>query len=170
MMNRPDPERVAPPPAKGGLILSQTLVSLLVHLVFSTKNRADFITPDIEPDLFAYLSGTLNHHESRCLAIGGTANHVHLLVSMSKNVALSALVGELKKGSSKWIKTKGARFRNFGWQDGYGAFSIGESNVAALKKYISRQKEHHRVRTFESELLSLLERYGVEYDERYLWG
>jgi REP element-mobilizing transposase RayT len=89
---------------------------------------------------------------------------------MSKNVALSALVGELKKSSSKWIKTKGAGLRDFGWQDGYGAFSIGESNVAALKRYIARQKEHHRRRTFESEMLSLLERYGVKFDERYLWG
>ena len=150
--------------------MAQTLVSLLVHLVFSTKNRVDFITPDIEPDLFAYLSAILNRHESRCLAVGGTANHVHLLVSMSKNVALSALVGELKKSSSKWIKTKGNQFRDFGWQDGYGAFSIGESNVSALKRYISRQKEHHRARTFESEILSLLEKYGVKYDERYLWG
>jgi putative transposase len=150
--------------------LAQTLVSLLVHLVFSTKNRADFITPDIEPDLFAYFSGILNHHESRCLAVGGTANHVHLLVSASRNVALSALVGELKKSSSKWVKAKGARFRNFGWQDGYGGFSVGESNVVALKRYISRQKEHHRVRTFESEILTLLGKYGVKYDERYLWG
>jgi REP element-mobilizing transposase RayT len=150
--------------------LAQTLVSLLVHLVFSTKNRVDFITPDIEPDLFAYFSGILNRHESRCLAVGGTANHVHLLVSMSKNIALSALVGELKKSSSKWIKTKGKEFRDFGWQDGYGAFSIGESNVAALKRYISQQKEHHRARTFESEILSLLEKYDVKYDERYLWG
>ena len=148
--------------------MAQTLVSLLVHLVFSTKNRADFITHDIEPDLFAYLSGILNHHGSRCLAAGGTTNHVHLLVSMSKNVALSALVGELKKSSSKWIKTKGKEFRDFGWQDGYGAFSIGESNVAALKRYIYRQKEHHRGRTFESEILSLLGKYGVRYDERYL--
>lgn len=150
--------------------MAQTLVSLLVHLVFSTKNRVSFITPDIEPDLFAYLSATVNRHESRCLAVGGTPNHVHLLVAMSKNVALSALVGELKKSSSKWIKTKGKEFRGFGWQDGYGAFSIGESNVAALKIYISRQKEHHRARTFESEILSLLEKYGVKYDERYLWG
>jgi REP element-mobilizing transposase RayT len=150
--------------------LAQTLVSLLVHLVFSTKNRVDFITPDIEPDLFAYFSGILNHHESRCLAAGGTANHVHLLVSMSKNVALSALVGELKKSSSKWIKTKRAGLKGFGWQDGYGAFSIGESNVEALKRYIARQKEHHRRRTFESEMLTLLEKYGVKYDERYLWG
>lgn len=150
--------------------MAQTLVSLLVHLVFSTKNRVDFITPDIEPYLFAYLSAILNRRESRCLAAGGTANHVHFLVSMSKNAALSALVGELKKSSSKWIKTKGKEFGEFGWQDGYGAFSIGESNVAALKRYISRQKEHHRARTFESEILSLLEKYGVKYDERYLWG
>ena len=149
--------------------MSQTLVSLLVHVIFSTKNRADLITPDVEPDLFAYLSGTLNHHESRCLSIGGTANHIHLLVSLSKNFALSHVVGELKKSSSKWIKTKGKNFRDFRWQDGYGAFSIGESNVEALKKYIARQKEHHRVRTYESEMLSLLKKYGVKYDEEYLW-
>ena len=149
--------------------MSQTLVSLLIHLVFSTKNRADLLTPEIEPDLFAYVSATLRNYESRCLAVNGTANHVHLLVSLSKNVALSAVVGELKKSSSKWIKTKGAGFRDFGWQDGYGAFSVGQSNVAALKEYIARQKEHHRKRTYESELLELLKKYGVQYDERYLW-
>ena len=149
--------------------MSQTLVSLLVHVVFSTKNRVDLITPDIEADLFAYLSGVLNHHESRCIASGGTANHIHLLVSLSKNFALSEVVGDLKRSSSKWLKTKGARFRSFGWQDGYGAFSIGESNVEALKRYIAGQKEHHRARTFESEMLSLLKRYGVKYDEEYLW-
>ena len=149
--------------------MAQTLVSLLVHLVFSTKHRADLITPEVEPELFAYLSGILRNRESRCLAAGGTANHVHLLVSLSKNVALSALLGELKKSSSRWVKTKGARFRDFGWQDGYGAFSVGQSNVAALRRYIARQKEHHRVRSYESEVLTLLDRYGVRYDERYLW-
>ncbi len=149
--------------------MSQTLVSLLVHLVFSTKKRADLITPGIETDLFAYISATLRNRESRCLAANGTTNHVHLLVSLSKNVALSAVVGELKKSSSKWIKTKGIEFRDFCWQDGYGAFSVGQSNVAALKEYIARQKEHHRKRSFESELVGLLKRYGVQYDERYLW-
>ncbi|HJQ34159.1 MAG TPA: IS200/IS605 family transposase [Pyrinomonadaceae bacterium] len=149
--------------------MSQTLVSLLVHVVFSTKDRADLITPELEPDLFAYLSGILNNHESRCLAVGGTANHVHLLVSLSKNFALSEVVGDLKRSSSRWVKTNGARFRDFGWQDGYGAFSIGESNVEALKGYIARQGEHHRRRTFESEMLSLLKRYGVKYEEEYLW-
>jgi putative transposase len=149
--------------------VSQTLVSLLVHLVFSTRNRADLITPEIETDLFAYISATLRNHESRCLAANGTANHVHLLVSLSKNVALSAVVGELKKSSSKWVKTRGEAFGNFGWQDGYGAFSVGQSGVAALKGYIARQKERHRRRSFESELLGLLKKYGVQYDERYLW-
>ncbi|HLL77663.1 MAG TPA: IS200/IS605 family transposase [Pyrinomonadaceae bacterium] len=150
--------------------MAQTLVSLLVHVVFSTKNRADLITPEIEPDLFAYVGAILKNHESRGLAAGGTANHMHLLVSLSKNVALSALVAEVKKSTSKWIKTKGQEFGGFAWQDGYGAFTIGQSNVAPLKSYIARQKEHHRERSFESELRALLERYGVAYDERHLWG
>jgi putative transposase len=149
--------------------MAQTLVSLLVHLVFSTKNRADLITPEIESDLYAYLSGIMKNHDSRCLAAGGMPNHVHLLISLSKNEPLSAVVAELKKSSSKWIKTRGLKFRNFSWQDGYGAFSIGQSNVEALTRYIARQKEHHRARTFESELVGLLEKYGVVYDERYLW-
>ena len=149
--------------------MAQTLVSLLVHVVFSTKNRADLITPEIEPDMFAYVGAILKHHESRGLAAGGTANHVHLLVSLSKNIALSSLVAEVKKNTSKWIKTKGRQFVNFGWQDGYGAFTVGQSNVAALRRYIAGQKEHHRERSFECELKTLLERYGIAYDERYLW-
>ena len=149
--------------------MSQTLVSLLVHLVFSTKNRADLIAPEIETDLFAYMSATLKNRGSPCLAINGTTNHVHLLLSLSKNDALSVVVRELKKSSSKWIKSRGVEFKDFVWQDGYGAFSVGQSNVAALKLYIARQKEHHRGRSFEEELLALLEKYGVRYDEEYLW-
>ncbi|HEV2864588.1 MAG TPA: IS200/IS605 family transposase [Pyrinomonadaceae bacterium] len=149
--------------------MSQSLVSLLVHLVFSTKNRADLITPGIETDLFAYMSATLKNHGSPCLAINGTMNHVHLLLSLSKNDALAAVVRELKKSSSRWIKSKDVKFSEFVWQDGYGAFSVGQSSAAALKLYIARQKEHHRERSFESELLALLEKYGVRYDEEYLW-
>jgi REP element-mobilizing transposase RayT len=149
--------------------MAQTLVSLMVHVIFSTKHRADLIKPEIEPELFAYIGGIVKNHESRLLAIGGTANHVHLLISQSKNVALSALVAEIKRDSSKWLKTKGTMFRAFSWQDGYGAFSIGESNVQALKQYIARQKEKHREHQFEDEFLAFLKRYGVKYDERYLW-
>lgn len=149
--------------------MSQTLVSLMAHVVFSTKNREPFITPEIEPELFSYVGGILKNHESRLMDAGGTADHVHLLVSQSKNISLSALMKDIKKDSSSWIKTKGREFRNFHWQDGYGAFSVGKSEIPELKKYIASQKEHHRKRTFKDELIEFLEEYGVAYDERYLW-
>jgi len=149
--------------------MAQTLVSLLVHVIFSTKNREPFISPSIEPELFAYMGGILKNQNSRLLDAGGTADHVHLLISQSKNVSLSSLMKDLKKDSSFWIKTKGRQFDNFHWQDGYGAFSIGHSQIAALKKYISQQKEHHRKRTFQEELMAFFDEYGMEYDVRYLW-
>ena len=149
--------------------MAQTLVSLMVHVIFSTKNREPFITPEIEPELFAYIGGILKNHESRLLDAGGTADHVHLLISQSKNLSLSSLMKDVKKDSSSWIKTKGQLFRNFHWQDGYGAFSIGKSDLPELKKYIERQKEHHRKRTFQEELIAFLDEYGIAYDERYLW-
>lgn len=149
--------------------MAQTLVSLLVHIVFSTKNRANLITPEIEPDLYQYMAGTLRGLNSPCLKIGGTPNHVHLLVSQSKNIALAFMMEELKKSSSKWIKKRDRSFRSFTWQDGYGAFTIGQSNVAALEKYIERQKIHHRKHSFKDELRGLLKKYQVKYDERYIW-
>jgi len=149
--------------------MAQTLVRLLVHVIFSTKNREPFISPSLEPELFAYIGGILKNQNSRLLDAGGTADHVHLLISQSKNVSLSSLMKDLKKDSSFWIKTKGRQFDNFHWQDGYGAFSIGHSQIAALKKYISQQKEHHRKRTFQEELMAFLDEYGMEYDVRYLW-
>jgi REP-associated tyrosine transposase len=151
-------------------IMAQTLVSLLVHVVFSTKERRPMIISAVEPELYAYMGGTLRNLESRCLAAGGTANHVHLLISQSKNIALSHLMEELKKSSSKWIKTRAPALRRLGWQEGYGAFSVGESNVEALKRYIAGQKERHRKHTFEEEMLALLRKYRVAYDERYLWS
>ena len=149
--------------------MAQTLVSLLIHVIFSTKNRVDLITPEIEPELLAYMGGILRNNQSRLLDAGGTANHVHLLISQSKNLALSALLKDVKKDSSKWIKTKDRKFKDFHWQDCYAGFSIGQSNAPALKRYIAQQKEHHRTRTFQEELIELLKKYEVEYDERYLW-
>ena len=141
----------------------------MVHVIFSTKNREPFITLEIEQELFAYVGGILKNHESRLLEAGGTADHVHLLISQAKNVSLSALMKDVKKDSSSWIKTKGRQFRNFHWQDGYGAFSIGRSDILELKKYIASQKEHHRKRTFKEELIEFLDEYGIAYDGRYLW-
>jgi putative transposase len=149
--------------------MAQTLVSLLAHVVFSTKHRRDFITSEIEPHLYAYLGGIARNHQTRLLSAGGTANHVHLLISQSKNVALCDLLAELKKSSSAWLKTQDAALAGFHWQDGYGAFSIGSSQVPAVKAYLAQQKHHHRKQTFAEEFIELLEKYGIEYNEKYLW-
>src|SRR5262245_14046842 len=116
--------------------MSQTLVSLYIHVIFSTKNSMALIRPEIEAELFAYIGGIINNNNSRLLAANGTSNHVHLLISMSKTVNLSELVGDIKRDSSKWMKTKG--YRLFRWQDGYGAFSAGQNQVDEVKKYIAR--------------------------------
>ena len=149
--------------------MPQSLSLILVHLVFSTKHREPYITPDIEPELHAYLAAVFRECHSPALTINGTENHVHGLFALSRTITVAELVEEIKKRSSKWVKTKGGLLRNFQWQAGYGAFSIGQSNVSALKRYIAEQKEHHRRRTFEEEYRSFLEKYGIDYDERYVW-
>jgi putative transposase len=149
--------------------MAHTLVSLLVHITFSTKDRVKIIKPDIEPYFYPYISGIVRNQESKCLAINGADDHVHMLVSLSKTGALSDLLENIKRDSSSWIKKQGRRYKDFYWQEGYAAFSIGQSGVPALKRYIDGQKEHHRKETFQSELLGLLKKYEVEYDDRYIW-
>ncbi len=149
--------------------MAQTFTSLLMHVVFSTKDRADLIPAPLESKLYAYLGGITQNQSGRLLAAGGTANHVHLLVSHSKTVSLADYMENLKKDSSKWIKTQDPRCRTFRWQDGYGAFTIGQSNVAALKRYIATQKDHHREVSFQEEFLNILRKYGIPYDDRYIW-
>jgi len=149
--------------------MSQTLTSLLVHVVFSTKNRASLITPEIEPDLFAYIGGILKNHESRLIDAGGTENHVHLVISQSENIPLCTILKEIKQGSSYWIKTQDEAYRDFRWQVGYAGFSIGNAELQHLKTYLASQKEHHRKRTFQEELLRFLDDCGLSYDERFLW-
>ena len=141
----------------------------VIHLIFSTKHREPFITPKIEPELHPYMATIFRGQKSPSLAINGTTDHVHILFSLSRVITIAALVEEVKTESSKWIKTKGPEFKNFHWQKGYGGFSIGQSQVPAVKRYISRQKEHHRRVTFQEEYRKFLKSYGIEYDERYLW-
>ena len=149
--------------------MAQTLVSLLVHLVFSTKNREEIIRPETEADLYPYMCGIVAKYESPCLAINGMPDHVHMLISMSKNIALADLLEELKKDSSKWIKTQGSFYKHFHWQGGYAGFSVSRSRVEAVKRYIATQKEHHKKVSFQDELRGLLKKHNVEYDERYIW-
>jgi putative transposase len=149
--------------------MPQSLAKILVHIVFSTKNRAPLIAEEIEKELFSYQAAILREHKSNALIINGTADHVHILCTLPRTIALSKLLEEVKKSSSKWIKTKGQGLRDFAWQNGYGAFSISPSVVDRAKAYIANQKEHHRTQTFQDEFRKLLERYQIDYDERYVW-
>ena len=149
--------------------MAQSLANILVHLTFSTKGRRACIRPDVERDLHQYLSSICRNHGCPAHKVGGTEDHVHIFFSLSRTIALADLVEEVKKGSSKWIKTKGAAYKSFAWQGGYAAFSIGQSGADALRRYIANQKAHHKKRDFKAELRALLRKYEVEYDERYVW-
>lgn len=146
--------------------MPQSLVKILIHVVFSTKNRVDLIHPEIEAGLYAYIHGIVENNKSKLILGNGAANHGHLLISMGKTVDVSDLVGDIKRDSSVWMKQHD---RAFYWQEGYGAFSIGESQVPRVMKYIAEQKEHHAEKDFKDEFRGLLRRYKVEYDERYVW-
>lgn len=149
--------------------MPQSLSSILIHLIFSTKNREPFLTPEIDAELYPYLASIFKANKSPALIINGTSDHLHSLFSLSRVVTIADVVEEIKTESSKWIKTKGREFQNFHWQSGYGAFSIGQSQVAAVKRYIRRQKEHHNRVSFQDEYRKFLKVYEVEYDERFVW-
>lgn len=127
------------------------------------------ITPEIENDLFGYIHGIIENNGSKLITANGTANHVHLLTSLGKKVDIPELIGDIKRSSSSWIKKQDAGFSNFYWQKGYGAFSIGQSQVPMVVNYIKRQKEHHKQQDFKDEFRALLEKYEVDFDERYVW-
>ncbi|MEX0818066.1 MAG: IS200/IS605 family transposase [Pirellulaceae bacterium] len=149
--------------------MGQSLVKNLVHVIYSTKQREPWIPDDIGPELWAYQAGIFKDWESPALEIGGVEDHVHALFSLSKNHALKKVIEEVKKASSKWMKTDGPKNADFYWQGGYAAFSVSQSNAKDVKRYIKIQKEHHRKMTFQDELRALFERHQVEYDERYVW-
>ncbi len=149
--------------------MPQSLASIPIHFIWSTKDRQPFIKPEIEKELFSYMASIFRAYESPALTINGTEDHVHILSVLSRKITIAKLIEEVKKGSSKWIKTKGADCQKFYWQSGYAALGIGQSNIVALKRYIANQKEHHRKKTFQQEYIEFLKKYHIEYDERYVW-
>lgn len=149
--------------------MPQSLSVILVHLVFSTKNREPLLRPDVLPAMYPFLGGIARDCGCPMLDRGGTEDHVHLLCSLSRTITVAALVEKLKTRSSKWLKTKGTAYASFHWQNGYGVFSIGRSQQEALKRYIAGQAEHHKKVSFQDEFRLLLRKYGVEYDEHYVW-
>ncbi len=138
--------------------------------MFSTKHRKPFLQNKVvRDDMHAYLGGICRRLESPSLIAGGVEDHVHILCRFGRKQSVSDFIRDLKRDSSKWIKTKDADLRQFDWQDGYGAFSISPSHVEQLRAYIADQEEHHRHETFQDEFRRLLTKYGVEFDERYVW-
>jgi len=149
--------------------MSQSLVNNLIHLIYSTKQREPVIPQEFSQGLDAYQAGIFKQWESPAVIIGGIEDHVHALFCLSKNHALKKIVEEVKKGSSKWMKTDGPKNKNFYWQNGYAAFSVSQSNAPQVREYIQNQREHHRTMTFQDELRALFDRHQIEYDERYVW-
>lgn len=149
--------------------MGQSLVKNYLHIVFSTKHRQKMIHPPVEEELYAYLGGICKNLECQPIKIGGHSDHIHILCMLSKKVTLIKLLEELKSHSSKWIKTKGDDYKNFYWQDGYGAFSVNPAETENVISYIANQKEHHRKKAFQEEYRNFLEAFEVEFDERYVW-
>ncbi len=150
--------------------MSQSLAQVYLHVVFSTKNRVPFLRdPALREEVHRYLGGTCRNLDSPSLLIGGVEDHVHVLCRLSRTHTIADLVRELKRESSKWVKEKDGGPADFHWQGGYGAFSISPGHVEPLRGYIAGQEEHHKKETFQDEFRRLLRKYGIEYDERYVW-
>jgi len=149
--------------------MPQSLSKVYVHIIFSTKNRQNLIDDRFENSLYEYLGGICKGLDCNPVKVGGHKNHVHLLCLLSRKVAQMKLLEEIKKQSSKWIKTKGQAYSNFYWQDGYGIFSINPTETDKVIDYIQLQQEHHKHKSFQDEFIAFLKKYQVEYDERYIW-
>lgn len=152
----------------GGTQMAQSLSRILVHVVFSTKNRVPMIRADIAPALFAYMAGILAQIQCPALQVGGTTDHVHILLVLHRTVTVAKAVERVKTGSCVWMKReRGCSV--FAWQAGYGAFSIGASQIGTVTEYIKSQTTHHQRVSFQDEFRMFLKRYQIEYDEQYVW-
>ena len=149
--------------------MAGTYTNLLYHIVFSTKQRRQLITQAIEQDLYSYIGGIIRNLKGVQLEIGGATDHLHILAKFKPILSLSDAVRDIKANSSKWLNERKARIYKFGWQDGFAAFTVSESQVPRVGGYIRSQKNRHKRMSFQEELIELLRKNRVEYDERYLW-
>jgi len=149
--------------------MPQSLSQVILHVVFSTKDRRPWLDPDIRPRMHAYLATLCRDCDCQAYRVGGAADHVHTAARLARTVSQAELLEKIKKTSSAWMKTQGEQYGSFFWQGGYGDFSIGWSQLEELVRYIDRQEQHHRTQTFQEEYRDLLQKYQVEFDERYVW-
>ena len=149
--------------------MPQSIAYNYLHITFSTKYRVPMIDEAIEEELFKYIGGICKNLECNPIKVGGYRDHIHILCVLSRKIALMKLLEEIKSHSSKWIKTKGDKYKNFYWQRGYGSFSVNPAEIDVVVRYIENQAEHHKKKTFQDEYIAFLKKYNAEYDERYLW-
>jgi len=149
--------------------MPQSLTQIFLHIVFSTKNRYPFLEGSVDDELYAYIGASINRLDGIPISINGVCDHIHILTAFPRTITVADFVKDVKANSSRWLKTKGEQYQNFGWQDGYGAFSVSSSKKQVVANYIARQKEHHKQANFKSEFLQFLREYDVKYDERYVW-
>ncbi len=150
--------------------MPQSLHILSAHIIFSTKGRHSWLTPNIRERIWAYQSRILQNLECLSITIGGVSDHVHVLCNLTKKFPTAKVLEILKKDSSKFVKTLDPSLRDFRWQDGYGLFSVSPAHFDAVRKYILDQEEHHKRETFQEEYLRILKKCRAPYDERYLWN
>jgi len=150
--------------------MSQSLSKLFIHIIFHVKYAEVKIRKEDKGELFAYIGAIIKDNESIPILINGVEDHIHILCVMSKNIALAKLVEEIKRHSSRWIKTKGRHYTKFAWQGGYGGFSVSSSLHDKTKQYIQNQEKHHQKMDFKEEYLLFLKEYGIDYNENYLWN
>lgn len=146
-----------------------TFTSLTYHVVFGTKYRRPRITENVRDELYAYIGGIIRDERGYLLQIGGMPDHIHILAGFSPAVAVSDMLRQIKAGSSKWLNERQDMIDRFEWQTGYGAFTVSQSQVEAVRRYIQRQEEHHRARSFKDEYMALLKRHGIAFEERFLF-
>ena len=149
--------------------MAHTYTQLLYHIVFNTKERAPFLDAELRPRMFAYLGGIVRELRGHALAVGGVGDHVHALISLPPNVSVSEVLRIVKANSSRWVHETWPQRSDFAWQTGYSAFTVSQLNRDAVLRYIAQQEEHHRTISFQDEVRQMLNRHGIEFDERYLW-
>jgi REP-associated tyrosine transposase len=149
--------------------MAHTYTKLLTHFIFSTKDRAPNLQPSVKAELFPYMFGILKNIQVTVLALNGSLDHVHLLAGLPPTLSVAEATRVLKANSSRWANESGLVTGGFAWQEGYGAFSVSQSNVPSVVRYIARQEEHHRKISFQDEFLEFLKKHGIDYDERYIW-
>jgi putative transposase len=149
--------------------MSQALAKIYLHLIFSTKNRERSIPDNVRADLHSYMGGILNGLGCSPIEINTEPDHAHLLFAMTRTETLSNVVGQLKKSSNDWLRTRDKQFQNFYWQGGYGVFSVSQSGVGEVRHYIRTQQDHHKQISFQDEFRAFLKRYEIEFDEGYVW-